>query len=124
LNTIKQPVLRSPSQASEIRRGGEEDVEYLFAKQFKSVRTGELLGYPAYSRDEELLGFYLAADDPHQHTFRPVPPEDFGMKELQQAKEVLRQAEDPAAIQSLQQWGSIEHMIHRAMVYEWCQEIR
>jgi hypothetical protein len=120
----KPTPLTLPSTETEIHRGGEEDVEYLWAKQFKSVRTGELLGYPAYSRDEELLGFYLASPDDHHHTFRPVPPEDFGVKELQQAKEVLRQAADPAAIQSLQQWGSIEHMIHRAMVYEWCQEIR
>ena len=112
-------------EAVESTCGGEEDVEYIYAQQFKSVRTGEWLGYPAYSRDEVLVGFYRAStsDPQSHHTFRAVPLEDFGPKELAQAQKVLRQA-PPGAIQSRQQWGSVEHMIHRAMVYEWCQGIR
>ncbi|KAI2499713.1 hypothetical protein MHU86_14794 [Fragilaria crotonensis] len=37
----------------------ESEVAYVLAKQFKSVRTGDRLGFPAYSRlGKELLGFY------------------------------------------------------------------
>lgn len=36
----------------------ENEVENVLAKQYKAVRTGERLGFPAYSTNKEILGFY------------------------------------------------------------------
>ena len=123
----------------------ESEVEYIFAKQFKSLRTGALLGYPAYTIQKELIGFYQQLPQsidttkmsPHRgfdqklqptqpplftrsHLFVPIQREDFGVTELEHAKVVFDQA-DRSAIQVMSQCGSIEAMLHRALVYEWSQ---
>jgi hypothetical protein len=36
----------------------ESNVEYILAKQYKSLRTGNHLGFPAFSASRRLLGFY------------------------------------------------------------------
>ena len=130
----------------------ENEVEYVFAKQFKSLRTGVLLGYPAYTIKKELIGFYqqVQATQPKpvnvtnvsqqqrsdrkmissspsppplftkSHLFVPIHEEDFGVTELEHAKVVFEEA-DPSAIQSMSLCGSIEAMLHRALVFEWSQ---
>ena len=125
----------------------ESEVEYVFAKQFKSLRSGALLGYPAYTIQKELIGFYQQvqvtqsidlsnAPFQHQrndrkssspappltrsHVFVPLPKEDFGATQLEHAKVVLDQA-DRSAIQAMSHCGSIEAMLHRALVFEWSQ---
>lgn len=104
----------SPSTSS----NRECDVEYLLAKQFKSLRTGERLGFPAYSSSKELLGFY---QDPCK--FIPICrlSTDFGSVEKRQATEILEQAMSAFSdsVHSIKQWGSITNMLNHALVYEW-----
>jgi hypothetical protein len=92
----------------------ESQVEYLLAKQFKSMRTGERLGFPAYSSSKKLLGFY------RRHStgeFQFEVALDFGSKDMEQANQIFDNAGD--AIQSKSDWKSIQSMLNHALVYEW-----
>ena len=91
----------------------EDRVEYLLAKQFKSVRSGERLGFPAYSAEKELLGFYQEFGN-----FVPIPS-DFGPTEKQQAVTILENA--PVAAVHAKQDRSIGILLNHALVYEWSQ---
>ena len=84
----------------------EEEVEYLLAKQFKSVKTSERLGFPVYSADKKLLGFYQEFGN-----FVPIPT-DFGPTEKLKAP--------PAAVHA-KQGRSIAKLLDHALVYEWSQ---
>jgi hypothetical protein len=99
----------------------ESEVEYLLAKQFKSIRTGERLGFPAYSSNKELLGFYQKPSTKvGPGIFVSISEDDFGPGEKLQATMILEQAEE-SAVHSLTQWGSVNNMLNRALVYEWSQ---
>ena len=90
-----------------------KEVEYLLAKQFKSVKTGERLGFPVYSADKELLGFYQEFGN-----FTPTPS-DFGPTEKLQAVRILETA--PSAAVYAKQGRSMATLLNHALVYEWSQ---
>lgn len=113
----------TPRDASPDTR--ESEVEYLLAKQFKSIRTGELLGFPAYSSERELLGFYQQPRSTKmvgRGFFVPIRDEDFGPDEKLQATRILEEA-DEGAVQSMKQCGSVNNMLNLALVFEWRQDI-
>jgi hypothetical protein len=118
---------RPPGQAkvvSEIDR--ESEVEYVLAKQYKSVRTGERLGFPAYSIEHEILGFYRESTTKvGVGQFVPVTAQDFGPHEIQQAKKILQGAiaEKSDAVHALKEWGSISSLIDHCLVYDFSKDI-
>lgn len=110
-------------QSSALR---ESEVEYVLAKQYKSLRTGERLGFPAYSSRKEILGFYRESKVGNQYMFVPVSRSTADYDEIvQQATDVLQEAMDSKneAVHALRDWGSISNLIDHALVYEWSKDI-
>ena len=104
----------------------ESEVEYVLAKQYKSVRTGERLGFPAYSIEHEILGFYRESTSKvGVGQFVPVAAQDFGPHEMQQAKKILQGAiaEKSDAVHALKEWGSISSLIDHCLVYDFSKDI-
>eukprot|EP00977_Amphora_coffeiformis_P026121 scaffold24070_cov92-Amphora_coffeaeformis.AAC.3 len=104
----------------------ESEVEYVLARQYKSLRTGERLGFPAYSVDRFILGFYR--DSPRNAGLRqliPISDEDFGPSEKLQAKKILDEAisSNSGAVQSVKECGSIASVLDRCLVYDFSKDI-
>lgn len=107
----------------EERLSGESDVEYVLAKQYKSLRTGERLGFPAYSIMKQILGFFREGQ-----SGRPqfVPISAISEVEIEeQAPIILQQAMDSKsdAVYALRDWGTIGNLMDHALVYEWSKNI-
>lgn len=105
----------------------ESEVEYVLAKQYKALRTGERLGFPAYSANKEILGFYREQAGSAGRQFSPIARHrnDFGPLEIMQATEILEDAikKKSEAVHSLKTWGSIENLLNQVLVYDWRQDI-
>lgn len=105
----------------------ENEVQYILAKQYKSCRTKAKLGFPAYSADREILGFYRESNKVGTGEFVAISEyrDDFGERQKLQAKEILidAMATESKAVHSLSQWGSIQNMINHALVYNWSKDI-
>ena len=104
----------------------ESEVEYVLAQQFKSVRNGQRLGFPAYSEDREILGFYC--DSPRSaglRQFMPISDQDFGPAEKRHATNILDEAisTNSRAVQSVKDCGSIANVLDRCLVYEFSKDI-
>lgn len=104
----------------------ESDVEYVLARQYKSLRTGHRLGFPAYSLNREILGFYR--DSPNNvgiRLFIPISDDDFGPGEKVQATKILDGAIrlSSRAVQSVKECGSIASALDRCLVYEFSKDI-
>jgi hypothetical protein len=107
----------------------EEDVEYVLAKQYKSLHTRKKLGFPAFSLAKKLIGFYNASS--HKvggGRFVPVHQvaEEFESPEIQhQATSILQEAIDTKSetLHSLRDWGSINNLLDHVFVYEWSKDI-
>jgi hypothetical protein len=120
------PSQRSRSADEESR---ENEVEYVLAKQYKALRTGERLGFPAYSANKEILGFYREASSKvGVGQFVPISRHrnDFGPLEILQATEILEDciAKKSDAVHALKDWGSIANLLDHALVYDWSKDIR
>jgi len=114
--TLNQP--EEPSSPSDDLQQQHDDpietkVEYLLAKQFKSLKTNERLGFPVYSADKDLLGFYQEFGK-----FVPIPS-DFGPAEKLQAVRILETAPEQSV--HAKQGRSISTLLNHALVYEWSQ---
>jgi hypothetical protein len=106
----------------------ESEVEYVLAKHYKALRTGERLGFPAYSASKEILGFYRESSSKvGVGQFTPIfrHRNDFGPLEIMQATEILEDsiAKSSEAVHRLKDWGSIANLLDHALVYEWSKEI-
>ena len=128
----KQPAI--PMQRSNIHGyateegSRESEVEYVLAKQYKALRTGERLGFPAYSANKEILGFYRESSTKvGVGQFTPISRHrnDFGPLEILQATEILEDAiaKKSGAVHALKDWGSISNLIDHALVYDWSKDI-
>jgi hypothetical protein len=110
------------------RESRESEVEYVLAKQYKALRTGERLGFPAYSANREILGFYReSVSKVGVGQFTPISRHrnDFGPLEIMQATEILEDAieKKSEAVHYLKNWGSISNLIDHALVYDWSKDI-
>lgn len=126
----------------------ESNVEYVLAKQYKSLRTGQHLGFPAFSARKKILGFYRetppppsgldasgsaaagssrpALQDHHHHHFVALRRDSVDYDEIvQQAEMVLQKAFDSnsEALHALKDWGSIRSMVDHALVYDWSKDM-
>jgi hypothetical protein len=106
----------------------ESEVEYVLAKEYKALRTGERLGFPAYSSSREILGFYRESRSKvGVGEFIPIAAhsQDFGPLEIMQASEILGEAiaKKSSAVHALKDWGTIANLIDHALVYDWTKDI-
>jgi hypothetical protein len=135
-HTEQTRLVDSSLATSHIEHGGDDDrvtgldreseVEYVLARQYKSLRTGERLGFPAFSIDREILGFYH--DSPRNtgvRQFIPISDEDFGPAEKLQAKKILTDAihSNSRAVHSVKEFGSIASVLDRCLVYDFSKDI-
>jgi len=105
----------------------ESEVEYVLARQYKSLRTGEHLGFPAYGVNRFILGFYRdSQQNARLRQFIPILDEDFGPYEKLQAKKILEEAisSNSRAVQSVKECGSIANVLDRCLVYDFSEDIR
>jgi hypothetical protein len=118
---VQQRSLRAEEESRE------NEVEYVLAKQYKALRTGERLGFPAYSENKEILGFYREQPGGAVRQFSPISRHrnDFGPLEIMQATEILEDAikKKSDAVHLLKDWGSIENLLNQALVYDWRQDM-
>lgn len=118
------PMQRSLRSEEESR---ESEVEYVLAKQYKALRTGERLGFPAYSETKEIIGFYREQPGGAVRQFSPISRHrsDFGPLEILQATEILEDAikKKSEAVHTLKEWGTIDNLLNQALVYDWRQDI-
>mmetsp|Transcript_7233 Transcript_7233/g.10349 ORF Transcript_7233/g.10349 Transcript_7233/m.10349 type:complete len:659 (-) Transcript_7233:313-2289(-) len=106
----------------------ENEVSIILAKQYRSLRTGDRLGFPAYTEAKELIGFYRENSmKVGAGQFVPLSrhADEFGPMEMMQATEILEEAirKKSEAVHSLKHWGSISRLLDHALVYEWSKDI-
>lgn len=125
-----QPAVDVPMQRSmREEESRESEVEYVLAKQYKALRTGERLGFPAYSADKEILGFYREASGKvgvGQFSAISRHRNDFGPLEIMQATEILDDAiaKKSRAVHALKDWGgSVANLLDHALVYDWSKDM-
>jgi hypothetical protein len=105
-----------------------EQVEYVLAKQYKSLHTREKLGFPAYSIDKKLVGFFTANKaQPQGGGFLPIRrlAEDFGSAEIQeQATRILQEAMDRQSdmLHAKHDWSSLDKMLDHVIVYDYSKD--
>lgn len=116
----------SPRRSSSPTVDRESEVEYVLARQYKSLRTGQRLGFPAYTVEREILGFYRdSSRNAGLRQFIPISDQDFGPSEKHQAKKILDEAigSNSRAVQSVKDCGSIASVLDRCLVYEFSKDI-
>ena len=96
------------------------DVQYVFAKVFKSLQTNLHLGFPAYNIAKELLGFYREGSlTSESGQFVPIHMhrDEFGPVEMDQASKILKTAilKHSKAVYALKDWDSLSNMIDHAL---------
>ena len=129
-----QPPIRRIAPPQHLRQGlqqeesSESQVEYVLAKHYKSLQTGERLGFPAYSASKEILGFYRESSNNvgvGQFSSISQHHSDFGPLEIMQATEILDDAiaKKSESVHCLKNWGNISNLLDHALVYDWSKEI-
>jgi hypothetical protein len=106
----------------------ESEVAYVLAKEYKALRTGERLGFPAYNTNKEILGFYRESNGKvgvgSFHTLSRHR-NDFGPLQVLQANEILENAiaKKSESVHALKDWGSMANLLDHALVYDWSKDI-
>lgn len=106
----------------------EAEVEYVLAKQYKSLHTRKKLGFPAYSFEKKLLGFFSSSDKAGAagHFVHVSALDDFVSPEArQQASDILQEAIDKKneALFCLRDWGSLGILLDRVFVFDWSKDL-
>jgi hypothetical protein len=125
----ESPLRARESAGDDIRNDPEEsDIEYVLATQYKSLHTRKTLGFPAYSIDKRLLGFFMSSNKAAGGHFTSIREldEDFSSPEVQQqTTTILQDAIDTKSdtLYYLRDWGSISNLLDRVFVYDWSKDI-
>ena len=124
----QQAYRRQDVDARDDLQSRESEVEFVLAKEYKALRTGERLGFPAYTSSREIVGFYRESRTKvGVGEFTPISrhSQDFGPMEIMQASEILEEAiaKKSSAVHALKDWGSIANLIDHALVYDWTKDI-
>jgi hypothetical protein len=106
----------------------ESEIVYVLAKQYKALRTGERLGFPAYSANKEILGFYRESNGKvGVGSFHPLSRHrnDFGPLQVLQANEILEDAiaKKSGAVHAMKDYGSMANLLDHALIYDWSKDI-
>lgn len=95
---------------------------YILAKQFRSVKTSDRLGFPVFGESHDLLGFYtgntLNADT---DAFTKIDDlDEFGEGELEQAKHILIDARESGndEVHSIKDYGNYRNLVEHALIYD------
>lgn len=106
----------------------ESEVEYVLAKQYKTLRSGTRLGFPAFNASKEILGFFREGNGKvGVGQFVPISHhcDDFGPLEILQASEILEDfiAKKSDAVFFLKDHANITSLLDAALVYDWSKDI-
>ncbi|MGK3735402.1 MAG: hypothetical protein ACI8RD_005962 [Bacillariaceae sp.] len=106
----------------------EAEVEYVLAKQYKTLRDGTRLGFPAFNEQMEILGFFREGSGKvgvGQFVHIGHHSEDFGPLEILQAHEILRDFIDKGSdsVHRLKDHGTIARLLDAALVYDWSKDM-
>jgi len=117
-----------PQQRALTNESHESEVEYVLAKQYKTLRNGTRLGFPAFSASKEILGFFREGNGKvGVGQFVPIShhAEDFGPLEIMQASEILEDfiAKKSDAVHCLKDYANITSLLDAALVYDWSKDI-
>ena len=102
----------------------EKTIQYVLAKQFKSKRTDEQLGFPAFNHQKTIVGFYRESSV-HLGVSRFVllsqRMDDFGPSEILQATCVLEDVikKNDRALHSIKDYKSLESLVEHVLFCEW-----
>ena len=115
-------------QRSLVNESQESEVEYVLAKQYKTLRNGTRLGFPAFSVSKEILGFFREGNGKvGVGQFVPIShhSDDFGPMEILQASEILEDfiAKKSDAVFCLKDHANITSLLDAALVYDWSKDI-
>ena len=107
----------------------ESEVEYVLAKQYKTLRNGTRLGFPAFSASKEILGFFREGNGKvGVGQFVPISAhsDDFGPMEILQASEILEDfiAKKSDAVHCLKDHANITALLDAALVYDWSKDMK
>ena len=119
-NEARQNVSNQPNQEN----GTNKQAEYIFAKQFLSIK-GTKLGLPVFNSNKELLGFHRESEV-GEGTFSPLNHNIVLPRETQHATFLLVEeaiSQNNQAVHSLEDWGSLAQMLDHAMVYDWSKDL-
>jgi hypothetical protein len=116
--------LRHQHSEEESQEELESQVMYVLAKQYKSLRTGQRLGFPAFNIDKEIIGFF-----PESSTKVGVEKfisihhlkQDFGAFERDQASQALKDsiASRSEALHCIKDYDSVSSLLASALVFDW-----
>mmetsp|Transcript_7122 Transcript_7122/g.10637 ORF Transcript_7122/g.10637 Transcript_7122/m.10637 type:complete len:775 (+) Transcript_7122:1393-3717(+) len=100
----------------------EHQAAYVLAKQYRSVKTGDRLGFPVFGTSHNLLGFYTGSTlnaDADAFTHIDVLDE-FGEPELDQAKHILTDARESGndEVHSIKDYGNFRNLMEHALIYD------
>ena len=102
----------------------EDQVTYVLAKQYKSLRSGQRLGFPAFDADRQIIGFFQDSTSKiGMERFIPIRrlANDFGAVERDQAAQILRDAIESRseALHCIKNYDSVNSLLASALVYDW-----
>lgn len=105
-------------------RNLESQIFYVLSKQYKSVKTGDRLGHPVFSKDQTLLGFYRNDDDEHSPEYLvpiTILEDEFGPRELKQASHILDNAlkDKSSEVHALDNYRSTFEMLNSVIERSW-----
>ncbi len=106
----------------------ESEVQYVLAKQYKTLRNGTRLGFPAFSATKEILGFFREGNGKvGVGQFVPIShhSDDFGPMEILQASEILEDfiAKKSDAVHCLKDHANMTALLDAALVYDWSKDM-
>mmetsp|Transcript_10643 Transcript_10643/g.31111 ORF Transcript_10643/g.31111 Transcript_10643/m.31111 type:complete len:796 (+) Transcript_10643:32-2419(+) len=126
-----QPGLRGShfdsQQRSMATESRESEVHYVLAKQYKTLRCGTRLGFPSFSADKEILGFFReGGGKTGVSKFVPISrhQDDFGPLEILQASEILDDfiAKESKAVHCLKDFPNLTSMLDACLLYDWSKD--
>lgn len=121
------PTASAASASSEAgTEASREDIEYILAKPFKSVNTGDKLGFPCYNLAKEMIGFIRESNHRGFGQFIPISKyrSEFGLMEMAQATGILHEAiaKQSPALHTKEEHTSVYSLIDHALVYDYSKE--
>lgn len=125
---LRGSTLGAPQQRSMTTESQESEVEYVLAKQYKTLRNGTRLGFPAFSASKEILGFFREGNGKvGVGQFVPISAhsDDFGPMEILQASEILEDfiAKKSDAVHCLKDHANMTALLDAALVYDWSKDM-
>mmetsp|Transcript_27913 Transcript_27913/g.80652 ORF Transcript_27913/g.80652 Transcript_27913/m.80652 type:complete len:914 (-) Transcript_27913:123-2864(-) len=115
-----------PATTSDRDEPTRDEIFYILAKPFKSVSTGEKLGFPSYNAEREMIGFVRESNQKGFGQFAPITnySAEFGATEMSQATRILEGAianQNPA-LHSREMHTSVYSLIDHALVYDFSRK--